>query len=101
MWILIYTVKTRENGSLKVLVIFLFTIFLYFSKECIDESKTCDGKNDCEDGSDENIPQCSSSVPLQGDGQGEGTVIIGVIVGIVAIIIIIAIIAYSIHRYVL
>ena len=75
--------------------------FLHFSKECIDESKTCDGKNDCEDGSDENIPQCSSSVPLQGDGQGNGAVIIGVLVGILAVISIIAIIVCSIYRYVL
>ena len=74
---------------------------MYFSKECIDESKTCDGKNDCEDGSDENIPQCSSSVPLQGDGQGNGAVIIGVLVGILAVISIIAIIVCSIYRYVL
>ena len=68
------------------------------SCKCGESKHTCAGMAGPLTPKIQDCPQCSSSVPLQGDGQGVGPVIIGVIV---AIIIIIAIIAYSIYRYVL
>ena len=67
------------------------------SCKCGESKYTCAGMAGPLTPKIQDCPQCSSSVPLQGDGHGVGT-FIGVLVGILAICIIIGIIiAFSIY----